>query len=278
MKKTILGFVMAFICAVSVLFVGCGAKPNEYDISVLINGANFGTVEDVSGTYTENTNLTIKAKPYSGQTFFCWLHDGKVVSNKEEYSFTVSESTSGTYLALFECADLEYFYLDGFEFTNNIAAYDGDIEQNLTQISLYFGYSPNEMYEVLTLKDETLPTVQGSFYDYATLYPEKSFPFAFDKTKNVYIKIVAKYTKPIDEIEIEYISETEFVLPQKQIGVGEEFQVKDILDASLNLTTNQQTGLSLESLNQNLEYDKNIVSMNFKPLTEFAFNIEEPVE
>lgn len=275
MKRILSIITFLIVCSFSVLLSGCGETPAKYEIEVLVNGANFGTVEDVSGTYTENSNITIKAKPFSGETFFCWIHDGKVVSINAEYTFSLNEQSSGTYIALFNCPDLEYFYLDSLSFVNNIATYDGEIEQSLKQISLNFGYSLNQMYNVLTLENETLPTLEQSTLTNDLLYANNTMPFTFDKTKDLYINVKVVYTKLIAESEIEFISETSFVLRKKDIGIAEENKVENLLDKSLNLTKCTINELVLETINEDLTYNQNKISLLFKELKDFNFASQE---
>ena len=90
-----LSFVLAF--CVCFLFAGCGETPAEYDIYVYVNGANYGTVEDVSGTYTEGQDITITAKPKTGHSFFGWVHDNQLVSTEAVYTFKMDEKNSGAW-------------------------------------------------------------------------------------------------------------------------------------------------------------------------------------
>ena len=271
MKKSIFGLVLAIFCF-CLMLTGCGKTPAEYEISVLINGAVFGTVEDVSGTYLEGASVTINAKPYDGQTFFCWLHDGKIVSADLEYTFTVNEENSGSYLALFECADLEYISLDSFDFTNSIPEYNGDTEQTLSEITLSFGYSQNELYTVYTCTEDNLPEEEASTVSFDTIYAETQFPYAFDKTKDIYIKVFVKYITLLADVELEYISETTFILPSTNVGET----VQNVENQVLNITKNTANeNLVLEDTNQETgNYKQNSISINFKNLSDFTF--EQP--
>lgn len=60
-----------------------------------------------SGTYNVGTSITITATPVQGKTFIGWMHNGNIVSNQLEYTFTVTES--GTYSATFANGGIENY-------------------------------------------------------------------------------------------------------------------------------------------------------------------------
>lgn len=271
MKKTFYAIIMVFVCSICVLLSGCGVTPNEYSISVYVNGANFGTVEDVSGEYLEGTEVTITAKPYSGQTFFCWLKDNKVVSGEEKYTLKINKETAGSYIALFKCADLEYISLSDFSFNNVVEGYNGDTEQILNELSLSFGYSQNELHSVYTCSDTEILAAQNIEFSNEIIYPEGEMPFAFDKTKDIYIKVLAKYTTILEETELNYISET-ILLLEKSTNLSADSVLNKIENKILNVTKNTVN----ENLPQLEPADTNsTISINFKKLSEFNFEMEE---
>ena len=265
MKNKILGIVLAFICCFCFLLAGCGETPNEYSINVLINGARFGSVEDVSGTYTEGTSVTVTALPKSGETFFCWIHDSKVVSGEKSYTFSVNEKNSGTYIALFKCPDLEYFSLDSIDFLNAIPEESGENKiKKLTEISLSFGYTQTDMYEVYTCKEQALPTSENSFVSSETIYAEDKLPFAFDKTRNLYIKILTTYTVTIGESIDTYQSETTITLNKTDIGKDVENKEEIVLSNNVNVNN--------ENLILETDDNHNKLTINFKKLSDFNFS------
>lgn len=266
MKKRFIGLFFVFVCTCCLLLSGCNSTPAEYDINVLVNGANFGTVEDVSGTYAEGSNITITAKPKSGENFFCWLHNSKVVSTKAEYSFTVSNESSGTYIALFECPDLEYIFLKEFSFINLIPQSDGIAEQVLTELSISFGYTPTDFYNVYVCSEEDLTTQETFIITEEVLYPNETTPFAFDKTKDIYVKIITKYTSTAGEVIDNYQSETIYMI--NKTAVGSPFNNIE------NLQLNKNVNLDNENSFLEKEDIKNSITINFKNLSEFIQQTE----
>ena len=233
---------------------GCTSTPANYDISVYINGAVYGRVNDeVSGTYPEGTELTIVATPYENQTFFCWMLDNKVVSTSQEYTFEVSEQTSGSYVALFNCSDLEYISLESFNFTNAVTQ---NSETQLKSFSIYFGHTQNDLYKVFTSTNNNISSASLN-----TLYGEDQYPYTFDKTRNIYIKIEIVY----ESENIEYKSETIKILNACQIG-----------ETPNNLENETLNGAYSNLTEQTLENSQNSkISITFKELDTFEFTTEE---
>lgn len=271
MKKTLISMMLALICCFGFLLSGCGATPEVYEISVYINGANFGTVDDISGQYTEGASVTITATPYENQTFLCWMHDGKAVSNKAQYTFTVNEQTSGSYIALFNCADLEYVMLDSFVFTNNILPQNNSTEQLLTELNINMGHSLNELVKVYSCTGDALMQSRVIELSNAILYEENKTPYAFDKTKVIYLEVEAKYLTITEDIELEYSSLTTFTIGAVDVGQP----IANIENQDLNLTTNTATGWVLETQNPDTSYQKNQILINFANLSTFEFESVE---
>lgn len=262
-KKILSIALIAIVFVFGVFFAGCSKIPGKFEISTKINGAIFGKVEDIDGIYDEGTTLTIKATPKEGNKFFCWLHDGKVESTSAEYTFVVSEKTSGTYLALFECADLEYISISNFEFTNGVTAND-DIATSLTSLLISIGYNQNELYDVYMLGEDTLES-QTITVPFENIYGDNPLPYAFDKTKDLYIKISLTYMRG----EIEYLSETISILPKTDVGNPH------------SAFTISKFNKAINPLNQNLvlEDSKNCtITVNFEKLSEFNLPQEEVPE
>lgn len=264
MKKLFSFVLLALICGLTL--VGCSTTPKKYDIAVYINGANFGRVsDDVNGTYEEGQSVTISATPYENQTFFCWLHDNQVVSIESTYTFKVDEKASGSYIALFSCLDLEYICLDNFAFENGVTlGGEDDVEIVLKNFTLSIGHSQNELVDVyssIEYGDEV-----GISVDSTILYEENQFPFAFDKTSSIYVKVLVAY----ERAGIEYISETITTIPATNVGT-EHTNVE-------SLALNE----ALCTLNPNIPAlegsDGSSISINFKKLSDFEFKIEEPEE
>ena len=73
---------------------------NSYDITATTNPEGAGTIEG-SGTYTYGSSCTLTVTPAEGYTFSNWTKDGQVVSTNATYTFTVSATTAGAYVANF---------------------------------------------------------------------------------------------------------------------------------------------------------------------------------
>jgi len=272
-RKSFISIFLLCICSLCFILSGCDKTPAKYEISTLVNGAIFGTVNDIDGEYTEGTEVTIKANPYSNQEFYCWLHNGKVASLKAEYSFKVTAESAGTYIALFKCADLEYFCLESFVFKNEIPNYNGSTQQKLTEINLSFGYNQKDLYSVYSFTDESLLSTSEVSIPFETIYSNNNLPFAFDKTKDggIYVKVTARYTTDSDGILVDYLSETFLKIDNKIPGTGDENKVDNIVNQKLNLTKNTRNKNDiLETLTEETKtYIQNEISINFKNLSEF---------
>lgn len=78
-------------------------KKEQYTINVVSENETYGSVSG-SGTYEYSETITIRAIPKEGYVFVKWMHNGFDVENElgnSNYSFSVSESTSGNYEAIF---------------------------------------------------------------------------------------------------------------------------------------------------------------------------------
>lgn len=257
----LLSFVLCMIIS------GCSNPPEKYDISVYINGAIHGRVnDDVSGTYTEGQDVTIVATPYEGQEFFCWLHYNKVVSTDATYTFEINEQNSGAYIALFKCADLEYISLESFSFSDMASNITGDIATTLKSLKISFGPNQNELTEVFS-SVATSEQVVNTTVDFNTLYPEDSLPYAFKKTQGLYIKISATY----ERAGLEYLSETIFNLNKGVVGTP--------FDNVENKVLNAATAVLNQELPPLENSETNSISINFKALETFIFKApEDPQE
>lgn len=269
MKKSLSVIMLAFICCFGLFLAGCTDTPGKYSISVYINGANYGTVEDVSGEYLEGTDVTITATPFSNQEFFCWMHDNKVVSTESEFTFTVGKETSGSYVALFKCPDLEYYYLDGLTFNNAVPSSYENSAYTLKELSVNFGYSQNTLINVYTCTDEDLLLAE-TFEANNEAINSTNLPHIFNKTQNLYINVIAKYTSITDGAELEYVSNTMFIL-SKTTNIGPNSTLNQVQNQKLELTKNEANA-NLPSLEA--DEVQSTISLNFKKLAEFPFETE----
>ena len=76
-----------------------GSAPTYYNISVMVNPANAGTVTG-EGSYLQGTQCTLVATANEGYQFVNWMKDNQVVSTNATYTFTVN--ANGYYTANFE--------------------------------------------------------------------------------------------------------------------------------------------------------------------------------
>lgn len=241
--KTIFSIILVCFCFV---LAGCGKTPLEYEISTQINGANFGKVVGGGTIYKEGTEVTIKAIPYENNKFFCWLRENKVASTLEEYKFVVDSQTYGNYLALFDCADLEFICLDNFTITNGPSD-SGNDQAEITNVIFSMGYNQNELSVVYSCNEEHLSGNENTV-DSSVIYEEDNLPFAYDKTKDLVIKIEVKYVWS----ELEYASQDIIVLPKVDVGTPnkniENFNLslaRNVTNANLSLNGSQNTKASI---------------------------------
>ncbi|MDZ7659029.1 InlB B-repeat-containing protein [Fodinibius sp.] len=69
-------------------------EPVEYNLSVLKSPSDGGSVDPASGTYEENTEVTVEATANDGFAFSEW--SGAVSSEENPISFTITEDTEIT--------------------------------------------------------------------------------------------------------------------------------------------------------------------------------------
>ncbi len=78
--------------------------PTIFDVVVEINPENAGTTTG-AGTYTHGDEITVNATPNFGYKFVSWTEDGNVVSEENEYSFTITSDRN--LVANFELLDYD---------------------------------------------------------------------------------------------------------------------------------------------------------------------------
>lgn len=258
MKKILPIFLVALMFGA--ILSGCTSTPKKFDVSVFINGAIFGRVNDeINGTYTEGDEVTIVATPYNeDQVFFCWIHDNQVVSNQSSFTFEVNQQTAGSYVALFNCADLEYVYIDSFEIVDNASnqTTSQDRPISLVGLNISLGYNQNDL---VTVYSETTTSQNEQ-----SLYAE-AMPFTFDKTRNLYIRITLTYTRE----NLQYTSQTTIINPAVNIG--------ETVEAITAYQLSKATCVSIEDLELD-QQQPSTISINFKPLSQFTFPEIEPEE
>lgn len=76
-----------------------GSAPTYYNVSVMVNPADAGTVTGEGG-YLQGTQCTLEATANEGYQFVNWMKDNQVVSTDATYTFTVTEN--GYFTANFE--------------------------------------------------------------------------------------------------------------------------------------------------------------------------------
>lgn len=263
-NKVITKVLCLFIACFCFVLAGCTSTPNFYEITTQINGANYGMVVGGGESYEEGTEVTIKAMPYDENKFFCWLLNNKVASTSAEHTFLVNKETAGNYLALFECAELEFISLESFTIINGI---ESNTEEPIIikNVQLSFGYNQNELTNIYSAQAENLQDVENTIA-FETIYSENALPFAFDKTKDIYIKILVTYQWG----EIEYVSDTMQVM--NGVSVGQN---------TIGTISNQVLTIAKNPSNENitLEGSQNSnISINFKALSTFELpeeNVEE---
>ena len=134
---------VAIILCSCFMFFGCGKEPNKYNVRATVWYANYGSVEG-SGTYEEDSTCTLVASPKQNSTFLAWMKDNLVVSYDKEYSFKVSNETSGNYVAIFTLPSLDLVTPKsvGFKTTlSNITSYNLELKVGSSYDYLHILYS-----------------------------------------------------------------------------------------------------------------------------------------
>ncbi len=251
MKKTFLSLIVAFMMVISCfMFSGCGKTPESFSITTKTFGTR-GTVAGEELILQEGTNTTIIATPNPNEQFLCWLHENKVASFDANYTFTINKETSGEYVAIFKEPDCEFVCISSLTINNG---YNNSAENValLSNLQILIGYNQNELTSVLECTEDMMQEQENTI-PMEQLYPENVLPFAFQKTKQLYVKIVLKYMWN----EIEYVSEDLRTIEPVAVGTQSNnleltnlSLAKNTLNPNLTLvgTENSSIALNLESL------------------------------
>ena len=255
MKKLFLSITISLMMVLSCFtFSGCGKTPENFSI----NTKTFGTRGTVSGeeiTYVEGTEVTITATPNPNEEFLCWIHDNKVSSFDATHTFVISRETSGEYVAIFKEPNCEFVSINSFTITNGYNNSEENVA-TLSNLQILIGYNQNELTKVYECAEDMMQE-QENLIESELIYAENALPYAFQKTKQLYVKIMLTYVWN----EIEYISED---LKQIQpVVVGEQ-------NNNLELTN---LSVAKNPSNQNLTLagtENSSIAISFSSLQDFV--------
>lgn len=251
MKKFLSLFLMVFILTVGVMFAGCNADKSSYTISANVLHGSLGYVSGGNGTFKSGENIVLTAYPKSNnnEDFICWLFKNQFYSKNRSINITVSKETSGMYLALFKCDNLEYVYLNELN-VNFSTPLSQDIRLENLKVSI--GNIENILSTIFTAGEINT----DSTFNSVLLYPDNK-PFAFDKTENIYIKIEATFSR----FDTLFISST-----SKKIDA-----LTDVAESLSNTTIKLNDPVNPNNVNQII--DENFVapdiSFSFSNFTEY---------
>ncbi len=252
-NKIISSFLGALILCFAFLFTGCGEDPKSFEITTQIHGAVHGIVNG-GGSFLEGTSTRVTTTEHSGHTFMCWLHDGKVVSTLKEYTFNVNEQTAGNYLAVFNETNCEFVSLNSFVVTNNVPV-SGENVATITKVELSMGYNQNELVNVFACTEDSFEEDNKTVTN-ETIYSKDSLPFAFEKTKSLYIKIVVSYLWN----DISYVSQDVVTIPAVPV------------EDNYNNLSNKKLSIATNPTNSNLKLagsENSTISISFTKLSSF---------
>lgn len=261
MKKKFLCTIVSLMLIISCFaFSGCGKTPQSFSISTKTHGTR-GTVAGDEIIYEEGSIATITATPNPNEEFLCWIHENKVESFAKTHTFTISKETSGEYIAVFKEPDSEYVCINSLSINNGYQ----DSEENVAtfaNLKILIGYNQNELTNVFECNQDLMAEKENTLTK-DQIYIESTLPFAFQKTKSLYVKIILTYVWN----EIEYVSEDLKTIEPVVVG-----------NPNNNL---ESTNLSLAKnvANPNLALngtENSTIEINFESL--YGFIPEEPAE
>ena len=185
MKKLIFVFLCLLIISPCAFMLSACSEPIIYSVFVKTSDASAGMVSG-HGEFIEGTLVTIKATPDPDKEipFLCWTLNNKIVSEKQEYSFNISNETKGTYVAVFDY-NLDYYALTEVALTLNDGTQAQELSLNLqggpSLASLQTLYESNLKTIVLTQNAGTV----DNFYNGCLIHKRTI-------DDNYYCKITAK--------------------------------------------------------------------------------------
>lgn len=225
MKKVFSYLLIVFLSFTLIAFTGCDENKPNYVISTFVYGARFGDVYGPNGSYEEGSEVTVLAVPRKTlsqndeNVFVAWIHDYSVVSTSTQYTFVVDSGTAGDYIAVFQNkqSDLEFVSPVGFtlEFGSFIEA-DSNIDVSSYQIS--FGQYENELYKIYEADAEN-----NSMANVVSIYEDDRLPFVFNKTEDLYVKVVINYSKN----DFDYIATAIKKINKVNLGQMPEIEISD---------------------------------------------------
>ncbi len=134
------------LCLVlSIFMCGCNEEPLFFDVSVNVWYSNYGTAYG-NGTYEENSTCTIYATEKQNATFLAWMHNNVIVSYDSTYSFTVNNTTRGTYTAIFTSPVMDLATPKTININNTTT---GTITINSINMSVSMGSSYSYLHELM---------------------------------------------------------------------------------------------------------------------------------
>ncbi len=134
------------LCPCIMLF-GCNEEKSQYNITVEVWYANYGTVYG-TGTYDENSTAKITAIPKDGYSFIAWMKNNIIVSYDANYEFEVTRKNAGTYVAIFTCPDLELVTLTDVELVRTYG--EGVVDIQSLELNVWIGQNYENMTYVFS--------------------------------------------------------------------------------------------------------------------------------
>ena len=222
-------FCMLLIAVVAFSFVGCGENLQNYSILVQ-NYLSYGIVEG-SGTYLENSLVTIKTKQNNSDAtienkFLGWIHNNVLVSQEETYTFTIDKETAGTYIAVYKMNEPAVFTISSLSYTPTKPS-STQTNMSLKEVRISCGAN-DSLYTLFQCITDNLEDT----YKIEQLSDFTS-PFAFLDINDLYLKIEEVYQIEKDSETNENTTLTKLIKINKS-DIKNSIQSETTIDKNVN--------------------------------------------
>lgn len=163
MKKLRYIIMALFIGLSCFTLTACGETLEKYNVEVDVWYQRYGHASG-SGTFDENSDVTINAEPINGSTFVAWMKDNIIVSYDAKYTFKMSQKTSGSYTAIFTSPQLELAILKSVDFVDE---YQTVLE--ITEVQFEIGLSSNSFNNPKTAMKQVVDNSKKEYTEFENI-------------------------------------------------------------------------------------------------------------
>lgn len=220
-NKKMLGIGIGVASALAILIVALlliFLLPREQRFNISLDSFIENVTLSGNGNYTEWQTVTIKAEDIEGYRFINWTFNDEIISDEQEYEFTISEETQGQYIANYA----EIFNITSTQSTNGSFIIDKNEAIEGEQVTL--NIIPEEFYFI----DSVYYTIGDELTQYEVIETDDKYSFEMpigDVSINVTFREAMNYSEDYDIAPSGILSS--YKGSEENLVIPESFSIKE---------------------------------------------------